>query len=130
MSRCKGIRLLSICDDDGIRFSRDLVLRHEGYEVESIASGEVLDPARIRSFHIAVLCHSLSPSRAAEIASILRRSNPAISVLRVHAIRSAVDHSYDVDCEVLPGPGQLLDAVKTLAMRFQVPHQEMERKRA
>jgi hypothetical protein len=130
VSRGKGIRLLSICDDDGIRFSRDLVLRHEGYEVESVASNEKLDSARIQSFHIAVLCHSLSANRAAEIAFALRRSNPEIGVLRVHAIRGAVDHSYDVDCEVLPGPGQLLDAVKTLAMRYEISHRLQERRRA
>lgn len=126
----KGIRLLSICDDEGIRFSRDLVLRHEGYEVDSVPSSEKLDSARIRSFHIAVLCHSLSPNRAAEIAFTLRRCNPDIGILRVHAIRSATDHFYDVDCEVLPGPGQLLDAVRTLALRFEVVQHEEERKRA
>lgn len=130
MSNGKGIRLLSICDDDGIRFSRDLVLRHEGYEVESVPSNEKLDAARIRSFQIAVLCHSLSPHRAAEIAFMLRRCNPGIGILRVHAIRSVVDHVYDVDCEVLPGPGQLLDAIGILATRFERPRQEAERKSA
>ena len=130
MSNGKGIRVLSVCDDDGIRFSRDLVLRHEGYEVQSVPSGETLDPDRIRSFHIAVLCHSLSPHRAAEIACTLRACNPAIGVLRVHAIRSAFDHVYDVDCEVLPGPGQLLEAVKTLAVCFEAPHHETGRRHA
>lgn len=130
MSNGKRIRLLSICDDDGIRFSRDLVLRHEGYEVESMPSNEILDPDHSRSFHIAVLCHSLSPHRAAEIACTLRRYNPEIGILRVHAIRSATDHVYDVDCEVLPGPGQLLEAVRTLAVRFESPHQETGRRRA
>lgn len=119
MSPGKRIRLLSVCDDDGIRFSRELVLKQEGYEVESMTSREALDPARVRSFHIAILCHSLSPSRAAEFAIALRRLNPAIGVLRVHAIRSSMDHIYDVDCEVLPGPGQLLDGIKALAARFQ-----------
>ena len=126
----KGIRVLSICDDEGIRFSRDLVLRHEGYEVESVLSSEQLDADRIRSFQIAILCHSLSPSHAAEIAIGLRRFNPGIGILRVHAIRSSMDHVYDVDCEVLPGPGQLLDGIKTLAARFEPPLRQGERRRA
>lgn len=130
MSPGKGIRILSICDDDGIRFSRDLVLKHEGYEVESVPSSEKLEAAWLRCFHIAVLCHSLSPHRAAEIALILRRCNPDIGILRVHAIRSAMDHFYDVDCEVLPGPGQLLSAIHTLAVRDHAPQRVEERKRA
>jgi hypothetical protein len=130
MSSAKSIRVLSICDDDGIRFSRGLVLKHEGYEVDSVPSNEKLDPAWIRSFHVAVLCHSLSPSRAAEIAINLRRYNPDIGILRVHAIRAATDHFYDVDCEVLPGPGQLLSAIQTLAARSATPARIEERKRA
>lgn len=130
MSPGKGTRILSICDDDGIRFSRDLVLKHEGYEVESVTSNEKLDLTRIRCFHIAVLCHSLAPDRAAEIAIYLRRCNPDIGILRVHAIRSALDHYYDVDCEVLPGPGQLLSAIHTLALRDHAPHRAEERKLA
>lgn len=119
MSRGKVIRILSVCDDDGIRFSRELVLRFESYEVESVRSNEKLEPARIRSFHIAVLCHSIPADRAADIAIHFRRLNPEIGIVRVHAVRSAVDHVYDVDCEVLPGPGQLLGGIRTLATRIQ-----------
>lgn len=121
MSPGKGIRILSICDDEGIRFSRELVLRHEGYEVESVPSSEGLDGSRIRSFHIAVLCHSLSPSHAAEIAAELRRWNPGIGILRVQAIRSRTGHVYEADGEVLPGPRQLVSGIRMLASRFQSP---------
>lgn len=130
MNPGKAVRVLSICDDDGIRFSRDLVLKHEGYEVESVPSNVKLDPSWVCSFHIAVLCHSLSPARACEIAMALRLSNPAIRILRVHAIRSAADHFYDVDCEVLPGPGQLLSAMHTLADRPRPLARADERRRA
>lgn len=130
MNPGKRIRVLSICDDEGIRYSRELVLRHEGYDAESVASNEPLDPAQIRSFQIAILCHSLSPSRAAQIAIALRLYNPEIGVLRVHALRSNVDHVYDVDCEVLPGPGQLLEAIKTLATRFDPAQGRGERRHA
>lgn len=129
MSPGKAIRILSICDDEGIRYSRDLVLRHEGYEVESVPSNEKLDPTRIRSFHIAILCHSLSPSRAAEVATGLRRFNPEIGVLRVHAIRGRAEYDYDVDCEVLPGPGQLLGGIKLLAARY-LPTAGQEQRRS
>lgn len=130
MNSGKAIRVLSICDDDGIRFSRDLVLKHEGYEVESVPSNVELDPSWVCSFHIAVLCHSLSPARASEIAAALRLSNSSIRILRVHAIRSVADHLYDVDCEVLPGPGQLLSAMHTLVAQPKPQARADERKRA
>lgn len=121
MSARKAIRILSVCDDDGIRFSRELVLRQEGYEVESMAGSEPIDAARARSFHIAILCHSLSPRHATQITDHLRQANPGIRVLRVHALRSATDHYYDADCEVLPGPGQLLSGIRMLSAQFQRP---------
>lgn len=100
----RGIRILSIADDDGIRFSRELVLRQEGYEVESVTSNARFDSPWVRTFPIAVLCHSVDSNRAAEIAEALRQRNPSIAVVRIHAIRSIRDFYYDVDCEALPGP--------------------------
>ncbi len=127
----KPVRVLSICDDEGIRISRELVLKHEGYDVESTSSNEPLDPTRIRSFHIAILCHSLSPRQAGEITENLRKHNPEIGVLRVYAIRSLTDHYYDADCEVLSGPGQLLEGMRTLCSRLEPSSGDSEgRKRA
>ncbi len=131
MKAPKGIRILSICDDEGIRFSRELVLRQEGYAVESLASTEPLDPNRARSCQLAILCHSLSPDCAARITAFLRELNPLILVVRVHAIRSTLDPYYDADCEVLPGPGQLLQGIQLLCARLEQPAESAaQRKRA
>jgi DNA-binding response OmpR family regulator len=126
----KRIRILSIADDDGIRFSRELVLRQEGYEVESVTSDARFDGPWVRRFAIAVLCHSVDSSRAAEIAESLRRRNPSIAVVRVHAIRSRQELIYDVDCEVLPGPDQLLNSLQDLALRISSRDEPQARKRA
>lgn len=127
MSPTKGVRILSVCDDDGIRFSRELVLKQEGYEVESVPSDEHLEDGRIRSFHIAILCHSLGAEDAARIANRLRDANCSIAVLRVHAIRTMSNDFYDVDCEVFPGPGQLLNGIKLLSARLKPPVDKRER---
>jgi hypothetical protein len=126
----KGIRILSIAEDEGIRFSRELVLRQEGYEVESVAGDARFDSPWVRSFPIAILCHSLESDRAAEIAETLRQRNPSIAVVRIHAIRSSPDFYYDVDCEVLPGPDQLLHSLEALATRIGSENEPRERKRA
>lgn len=118
MTPGKRIRVLSICDDDGIRVSRELVLKQEGYDAESAVGNELPGPDRIRSFHIAVLCHTISHKRAAEITEALRKHNPSIAVLRVHAIRSTANSCYDADCEVFPGPGQLLQGMEALCSRL------------
>jgi hypothetical protein len=130
MSPRKGVRILSICDDERIRFSRELVLMHEGYEVESVTSNTPLDVGRVRSFHIAILCHSLAAYRASQIAHMLRRYNPSIGVIRVHSLRVQMDSFYDVDCEVLPGPDAMLEGIRALAMRMGVPESRSERKQA
>lgn len=130
MSGRKGIRVLSICDDDSIRFSRELVLLQEGYEVESVTSNACLEVSKARSFHVAILCHSISPERAAQIAEKLRRYNPAIRVARVHAIRPRSDHFYDADCEVFPGPDALLSAIGELCAHVQPVPEADKRKLA
>jgi DNA-binding NtrC family response regulator len=126
----RGIRILSVADDDGIRFSRELVLRQEGYEVESVVSNARFDSPWVRTFPIAVLCHSVNSSRAAEVAEALRQRNPSIAVVRVHAIRSSQDFYYDVDCEALPGPDQLLQALENLVTRINFGRETQARKRA
>jgi DNA-binding response OmpR family regulator len=113
----KGTLILSVADDDGIRFSRELVLRQEGYEVESVASGARFDGTWVRRFPIAILCHSVDSNLAAQIAETLRERNPSIAIVRMHAIRSREELFYDVDCEALPGPEQLLSALQALASR-------------
>lgn len=114
----RGVRILSIADDDGVRFSRELVLRQEGYEVESVTSDARLDGPWVRTFPIAVLCHSVDSNRAAQIAEALRQRNPSIAVVRIHAIPPIQDFYYDVDCEALPGPDQLLHALENLVARI------------
>lgn len=115
MSETSPLRVLSISDDDGIRYSRELVLMNRGYEVESIESSALLDDRRARSFNIAILCHSIDPRAAEVMARNLRRLNPSIGILRVRTMLAYADSTYDVDCEVLPDPRPLLTAIETLS---------------
>ncbi len=108
------VRILSICDDDALRYSRHLVLESEGYAVESVSSHTPLEAAKLQSFEIAVLCHSVDADQGARLTETLRRTNASIRVLRVHAIQSWQERLYDVDCEVFPDPVPLLNAVRSL----------------
>ncbi len=117
MNENQPIKILSICDDDGLRYSRQLVLESVGYAVESMTSASPLDAAKLNAIEIAILCHSVDANHAAHLADELRRLNPGIRVLRVHAIQSKHERLYDVDCEVLPDPVPLLDAIESLRAR-------------
>lgn len=114
MNDGQPVRVLSICDDESLRYSRQLVLESEGYAVESITSRELLESADLKAFEIAILCHSVDAQHAARLADQLRHTYAGIRVLRVHAIQGWHDHRYDVDCEVLPDPVPLLHALKSL----------------
>ena len=130
MSRRKGVRILSICDDDGIRFSRELVLMQEGYEVSSVPSYACLSPDCMRSFHIAVLCHTVDAERAARLAEMLRWYNPSIGVLRVHSIRPPSKSFYDLDCEALPSPEELISGIRSLCAKLAEPRHQQGRRHA
>jgi CheY-like chemotaxis protein len=117
MNDNQSTKILSICDDEALRYSRQLVLESVGYEVESIPSDAPLDAVQPKGFEIAILCHSVDGIHAARLANELRRMNPNILVLRVHAIQGKQERLYDVDCEVLPDPVPLLNAIKSLRAR-------------
>jgi CheY-like chemotaxis protein len=108
------IRILSISDDGMVRSTRELVLRHDGYEIVSIGSGELLSVPEIRSFDVAVICYTVPPVRAIAIVDRLRRYKPEIRVLRVNPRARRVDCLYQADTEVFAGPGALLRGVKEL----------------
>src|SRR3954449_1061066 len=101
MSHCSNIRVLSISDDGAVRSSRELILRRDGYEIVSLSSDDLLGVSEIRSFDVALMCHSVKQDRAMAIVDRLRRYNPAIRVLRVNPRSYKIDPFYDVDSDVL-----------------------------
>ena len=115
------IRVLSICDDNLVRSTRELVLRKDGYEIVSIDSNDLLGVAEIRRFDVAVICHSVPQARAMGLAERLRRYKPEIRLLRVNPRVRRAEPYYVVDSEVLGGPGELLKAVKELLDRSTGP---------
>lgn len=121
MPHLRYIRILSISDDPMVRSTRELVLRTDGYEIVSISSNDLLSVSEIRSFDVAVICHSVPTERAMGLIDRLRRYKPEIRVLRVNSRVRRVEPFYEVDSEVLSGPGALLRAVKQLLGRNAAP---------
>src|SRR5260370_41656400 len=52
-------RILAISDYEGLRASREQVLRLDGYQVESVQSTTTFDDAWVRLFDVAILCQSV-----------------------------------------------------------------------
>lgn len=111
----RPVRILSICDHEAVRESRELVLRHAGYQVESAKSTARFTPAWVRTFDMAILCHSVSEFRAWRIGAALRNASESIHLIRIHATPTSKDSFYDLDFGLLPSPGALLEGVKVLS---------------
>jgi hypothetical protein len=112
-------RILAISDYEGLRSSREQVLRLEGFHVESASSRAVFEDSWVRSFDIAILCQSVEPDRAVRIAVLLRQANPCIALMRVNPSQASTEPQSLFDCEMdaLAGPLGLLKAIEAIGQR-------------
>lgn len=124
------VRILSICDDDGLRASRQLLLVNEGYETESVSSTIARSVLDGRSFDIALICRSVEADRVTDLVQELRRCYPEIHMIGIDMIESLPDPS-DLDLKISSGPEALLEAIRELCNRraptrkdwYEVSHQ-------
>jgi hypothetical protein len=115
------IRILAISDYEGLRASREQVLRIKGFQVESVPSSAVFEDNWVRSFDIAILCQSVDSGRAARIAEILHRLNPGLALLHIGPPLPSMNSPslFDFEMEGLAGPQGLLNAVELIGRRIQ-----------
>jgi DNA-binding NarL/FixJ family response regulator len=106
--------LISICDDDGLRYSRELILRHADYEVVSVSSNATLEQLTSRPFDIAIICQSVEAGRAEQILEILKFHNAEIRVLCINSYPNRLRYAVGVDYQVPGRPTALLQAVAAL----------------
>jgi hypothetical protein len=111
MSSGNHFRILSICDDDGLRLSRELLLRRNGYETDSVSSQDYLTVDYVRSFGVALICPSVDSRSTAILIERLGRYNPEIQILYIDELRIAADLCFDMGAYLLAGPDRLLQAV-------------------
>ncbi len=111
------LRILSVSDDEVLGFSREMVLRCEGYEVESVSSREYLAAPRSRHYDLAIVCQSVDPRHAGLIVAMLRRHLSLVRVMRLNSVASGQESGYDLMFDALSGPSCLLEAVQQVASR-------------
>lgn len=115
MTQKSRLRILSICDDDAIRFSGEMILSAAGYEnVEWFPSNASVSASQIRSGDVAILCQSVEWKRAARLALAFKRLNPDIRIVRLNALRTEMDNRFQVDCELVTGPGSLVEVLDSV----------------
>lgn len=105
-------RILLVSDYEGLRFSRELLLRKHGYDVETMSSGQFLAKRELCQCDLAILCQSLESDRALLVGAILRRAEPSIALLRVHPFRRSLEPEFDLSVEGFDGPGVLLNVLQ------------------
>ena len=118
MNSLDTLRILCVCDDDGIRFLREPMLQEAGYQVSWLPSNAAFDVLAIRSCNAAIICQSVPWRRAAQVSTFLRRSNPLIKILRMNTLRSEMENAFFVDCEVVAGPGLLMQVLDAFQMKL------------
>jgi DNA-binding NarL/FixJ family response regulator len=105
------LRILSVCDDEGLRSSRELVLQLSGYEIESHSSDDYFLMERVTSFDLAIICHSVNQRNADQLIKMLSRFNPTLRVLHLSRV-SGLDSISNGQ----PRPDSLLKAVRSSLM--------------
>lgn len=111
------IRILSVSDDEGLRLSRELLLRNCGYEIESVTSYDLLGVSYVRTFEIALICTSIQATRVGPLIEKLCRYNPGIQTLDMDDLQFKAEVWSEVTSPVVIGPDLLLNTLRDMCAR-------------
>lgn len=106
-------RILLISDYEGLRYSRELLLGKQGYDVHSVTSGEFLAAPDSFRCDVVILCQSLESDRALLVSLVLRRAQPTPALMRVYPFRIGCEPVFDLGVDGFDGPAVLLDVLQT-----------------
>lgn len=109
-----GFRILSISDDDGLRYSRELLLINAGHETDSVSSDAALSVSQARSYDVALICRSVDTKRAMALTEMLQRYNPEIQIMCIAPLESM--EQFDLHTQIVPDPEFFLEAVRQLCV--------------
>jgi two-component system cell cycle sensor histidine kinase/response regulator CckA len=77
-------RILLVDGDEGTRKTLTLILRKNGYETETAATGqEALEKARERTFNLAFLDIRLSDMEGVDLIALLKQMHPCVAVIMI-----------------------------------------------
>ena len=118
MQSTNAARILSICDDLRLAWSRELVLKKDGFEIESFDSESVLTNCDGKSFDVALLCHGIGEDgRKRTLIDDLRRRFPNIQIVGLIRFAGKADPAWDSGCRIEDGPAGLIEAVRSASHR-------------
>ena len=114
MKALRSSHILSICDHPALAESRELVLRHTGYSVQSTRSDAVLTEWSDTSVELVLLCHTIEENRLRELIRRLRRAFPEAGIIYVGQIADRRNPLVDGQCSFEDGPEGLLKSVEAV----------------
>jgi len=109
--------VLSIGDDARLLETRQMVFMSAGYTVHSVTSAELLNNHVVQQFDVAVICHSVSQKRAAQVAEFLHNIDPALPILRLADFNTGAEAKQDVTLRFPPKPEILLETLEEMLPR-------------
>lgn len=76
-------RIISICDDETLSVSREMLLKHEHYKVDSFSSFDHPGIALVQDADLAIFCHTVDAKSVRALRDIFLRHNPRIRFLNL-----------------------------------------------
>ena len=112
MKALRASHILSICDDHILSESRELLLRHAGYSVQSTRSDADPTEWSDTSIDLVLLCHTVEENRLRQLIGRLRRFFPEAGIVCIGQFADGRDRLADGGCIVEDGPDGLLRSVE------------------
>ena len=125
-------KILSICADEGLRFTREALLLRTGAEVTSADFHTGLGLARQQRFDLLVIGHTLAEEEAIQLAEIFRYRWPGSRILHLGSVTSqqrSGNIPYDSGIDWTEGPDIFLRTARRLlrqAVRYTLAHPSIE----
>jgi hypothetical protein len=108
------VRILSISDHEGVRLSRELLLKMAGYGVISAASESVLSGEMHDDGQLVLIGQTVEGRVAGRVISAVRKARPHVRIMRIRRQSEGADAACDGSCFVEDGPATFLRCVSDL----------------
>jgi DNA-binding response OmpR family regulator len=118
------LRVLEVSDDPSLASSRLLVLQSAGFRVDVLTTLQVRDivqsgsGSRLAGYDIYLICQSLAPRLAAEMASLLRAQVSQPRILRIRHRQPDTIHVANLYLTAPVAPPDLIQSVTMLHSAF------------
>lgn len=113
--KARAGKVLLIGNEAALQQTRQLLLESAGFTTKTVGGRAALDCLDLDSFNVALLCRSVPPGDAVQIARTLHARNPNIAILRFASLGESSSGQFDTAVTNVSSPTFLIAEVERLA---------------